>query len=564
MSLMKRFAPLFSFLMLLSFVLWQPVSSPAQVPTESKRPFVWENANIYFLLTDRFNNGDPSNDRQFDRNENAAPLRGFMGGDLKGITQKIQDGYFDRLGISAIWISPVVEQIHGGVDEGTGKTYGFHGYWARDWTRIDPNYGTADDLGELVETAHRHGIRIVMDVVLNHTGPVTPEDPAWPEEWVRTSPTCTYQNYETTVTCTLVRNLPDVRTDRNEPVQLPEFLVEKWKNEGRLEQEQQELNTFFEKTGYPRAPRYYLIKWLTDYIRDFGIDGYRIDTAKHTEAYVWDELRKEADRAFGEWKQAHPGQVLDNASFYMVGEVYNYNIAGGLNFNYGDKQVDFFHHGMNSLINFGFKSDAHASYRELFSRYEKLLHGPLQGYGVLNYIDSHDDGHPFDRNREQPMEAGTKLLLTPGAAQIYYGDESARSLNIARAEGDAKLRSFMNWDELKNNAERNGYSVDHVLAHYQKLGQFRHDHPAVGAGIQKLISDSPYIFSRTYTQKGYNDQVVVGLNLNPGSKTIPVKGLFEDGTRLKDYYSGQEVTVEDGKTNVHSDFTIVLLGTDPS
>ena len=82
------------------------------------KEFVWEGANIYFLLTDRFNNGDTSNDINFDRTKETGKLRGFEGGDIKGITQKIKEGYFTDLGINAIWMTPVVEQIHGGTDEG--------------------------------------------------------------------------------------------------------------------------------------------------------------------------------------------------------------------------------------------------------------------------------------------------------------------------------------------------------------------------------------------------------------------------------------------------------------
>ena len=151
----------------------------------SETPFVWENANIYFLLTDRFNNGDISNDINFKRNNETGILRGFEGGDIIGITKKIEDGYFNKLGINAIWFTPIVEQIHGDVDEGTGSTYGFHGYWAKDWTALDPNFGTKEDLKELVEIAHKNGIRIVLDGVINHTGPVTEKDSVWPEEWVR-------------------------------------------------------------------------------------------------------------------------------------------------------------------------------------------------------------------------------------------------------------------------------------------------------------------------------------------------------------------------------------------
>ena len=87
-------------------------------------PFVWENASIYFLLTDRFNNGDKTNDLNYNQDKETAVLRGFQGGDLKGIIEKIQDDYFTELGVQAIWFTPVVEQIHGNVDEGTGSTYG--------------------------------------------------------------------------------------------------------------------------------------------------------------------------------------------------------------------------------------------------------------------------------------------------------------------------------------------------------------------------------------------------------------------------------------------------------
>ena len=98
----------------------------------NKKPFLWEGANIYFLLTDRFYNADTLNDINFNRTKTTAKLRGFEGGDIKGITKKIEEGYFTDLGINAIWFTPIVEQIQGAVDEGTGATYAFHGYWAKD------------------------------------------------------------------------------------------------------------------------------------------------------------------------------------------------------------------------------------------------------------------------------------------------------------------------------------------------------------------------------------------------------------------------------------------------
>jgi alpha-amylase len=523
-------------------------------------PF-WKNATVYFLLTDRFYNGNSGNDFQYNRRRDGAFLRNFLGGDLQGITQKIEAGYFDSLGVNAIWMTPVVEQIHGSVDEGTGKTYGYHGYWTRDWTCLDPNFGTADDLRDLVETAHDHGIRILMDAVINHTGPVTPIDAQWPEAWVRTGPTCKFTGYESTVACTLVENLPDIRTERKEPVALPAFFEAKWEAEGRLEEETQELEAFFERTGYPRAPRYYLIKWLTDWVREYGIDGYRVDTAKHLEAEVLAELKKEAEAALKEWKNKFPERKIDDSDFYMVGEVYGYGIDGQRIFDYGDREVDFFDYGMESLINFSFKADAQNEIGTLFQKYSSLLNeASMQDVSVLNYVSSHDDGNPFDPDRAKALETGTKLLLSPGAVQIYYGDETARALSIPGAKGDANLRSLMNWEDIENNTVHNGHPTLDVLDHWRKLGRFRNEHLSVGAGQHEALSEAPYIFRRTLDSDGVSDAVLVAIDVASGRKTIPVYKTFPDGTVLKDYYSGRQVTVSNGQVVMESPFTMVLLG----
>ncbi|AWX43062.1 Alpha-amylase [Flagellimonas maritima] len=522
--------------------------------TENEIPFVWEGANIYFLLTDRFNNGNPENDVNFDRTEETGPLRGFEGGDIQGIIQKIEEGYFTDLGINAIWFTPVVEQIHGYTDEGTGKTYGYHGYWTKDWTAIDPNFGTRKDLEKLVKTAHSNGIRILLDVVLNHTGPVTDKDPVWPDEWVRTGPTCEFSTYENTTACTLVKNLPDILTESNEAVELPDALLAKWKEEGRLSQELDELQLFFERTGYPRAPRYYIIKWLTDYVNDFGIDGFRVDTVKHVNENAWSDLYKEATYAFETWKKKHPDHVLDENPFYMVGEVYNYGISSGRQFDFGDKKVDFFNHGFKGLINFELKNDANSDYETVFKKYNNLLSTKLNGKSVLNYLTSHDDGNPFDRERKQSKYAANILLLTPGASQVYYGDETARSLVIEGTEGDATLRSFMNWKDLDSLPQ-----IQEIHKHWQKLGQFRRNHPAIGAGKHKRLAKKPYVFSRMYVDGDFKDKIVVGLNLPKGKKSLWVKGFFGDGTKLYDTYSETEATVTNGKVILENDFDIALL-----
>ncbi len=522
--------------------------------TTPKAPFIWENANVYFLLTDRFNNGDKTNDHTFNRNKETGKLRGFEGGDIRGVIQKLDEGYFDKLGTTVIWMTPIVEQIHDGVDEGTGFSYGFHGYWTRDWSSLDPSYGTKKDLAELVSKAHAKGIRIMLDAVINHTGPVTPEDPVYPSDWVRTSPKCTYNSYDTYINCTLVENLPDVKTESNQNVALPPFLIEKWKKEGRYENEVTELDAFFKQTGYPRAPKYYIMKWLSDYIRNYGIDGYRVDTAKHTTEDVWADFKKVCDKAFADFKKKNPKKVLDNNPFFMVGEVYGYNISGKKFYDFGDKKVNYFENGFTGLINFGFPWDAKMGYEELFSKYSNILNNDIKGNTVMNYISSHDDGNPFDKKREKAFESGTKLLLAPGIAQTYYGDESARSLDISETQGDATLRSNMNWEDIKSNP-----NTKEVEEHWQKLSNFRKNHPAIGAGVHNQISSSPYVFSRTYSKGKYTDAVVIGLDLPIGKKEIPVATFFKNGTKIKDAYSGKTAVVIDGKVQLETNFSLVLL-----
>jgi alpha-amylase len=356
----------------------------------------------------------------------------------------------------------------------------------------------------------------------------------------------------------LVKNLPDVRTESDEEVDLPPFLVEKWKAEGRYDKEVAELDTWFQETGYPRTPVNYILKWLVDFVREYGVDGFRVDTVKHTEGQVWSDLWNAAVAAFERWKKENPQAKLDDTPFYMVGEVYNYNASDARDFNYGDTIVDFFAQGFSSMINFDFKYNAQNDYEAIFSKYSTILNGPLKDKSVVHYVSSHDDGSPFDKFREKPIESGTKLLLSPGGVQIYYGDESARSLSV-EADGDATLRSFMNWDQIQVNAEVNGFKVNDVLEHWKKLGQFRNNHPAIGAGKHTKISDAPYTFMREWSREGLSDVVVVALDVSAGKKTIEVGNAFANGVTVRDHYSGTEVKVKDGKVSLESPYDVVLL-----
>ena len=112
----------------------------------------------------------------------------------------------------------------------------------------------------------------------------------------------------------------------------------------------------------------------------------------------------------------------------------------------------------------------------------------------------------------------------------------------------------MNWDEIKSNPE-----TQKSLLHWQKLGQFRKNHPSVGAGIHQQISTQPYTFSRTFATEDFKDNVVIGLDLSIGTKEISVGSIFANETKVKDAYSGKEALVSNGKVSIDSEFDIVLL-----
>ena len=260
--------------------------------------FSWNNATIYFLLIDRFYDEDKCSNHCYGRNlDQEGNIREdyekgpavFHGGDLKGITKKLKEGYFKDLSIDAIAISPPYEQIHGFISGNVGGAneyhnskgfpyYAYHGYWALDYSNIDANFGTKKDFKEFVDAAHRQGIRVVMDIALNNLGYATMKDtaeydfgdfkkdweayyygdlkelqghendvhdiykldsPKWAEKWwgpdfIRSS--VGYEGYDIGDEdgCeSSYLGLPDIKTESEKEIDIPPILVTKWKREGR-------------------------------------------------------------------------------------------------------------------------------------------------------------------------------------------------------------------------------------------------------------------------------------------------------------------------------------------
>ncbi|MCJ0972586.1 alpha-amylase [Pseudomonas sp. PS1] len=498
-------------------------------------PRDWRNATVYFVLTDRFANGDPHNDRSYGRMPDGEQEIGtFHGGDLKGLTGKLD--YLAELGIDALWISAPYEQIHGwvgGGDDGDFRHYAYHGYYPLDYTQLDANMGSENDLRALIGEAHARGIRVLFDVVLNHAGYSTLADmqhfgfgalregmaqylPArwtrwqpeshenlhayhnlidyehpdwarwWGKDWVRAG-IADYPAAPSVLVDPLQGSLaflPDFRTERDTPVGLPHFLRHK------------QPTRAVELDGY--RVRDYLTEWLTHWVREYGVDGFRADTVKHVEKATWAQLRDQAEQARRDWSAANPADPMAGEPFWMVGEV----------FGHGPAPSDYQTNGFDALINFAFQKEvagpgsdclrrAESGYRQ----YADLL-ARHPGHNFMSYGSSHDTAlFSAEHGGDLALQRGlaNALLLSPGAVQIYYGDESARAFGPTGSDPFQGTRSDMNWDD--HHTPR----IAALLAHWQRLGQFRARHPAIGGGTHRQLSEAPYAFVR---QQG-EDRVIV-------------------------------------------------------
>ena len=495
----------------------------------------WRNVSLYFAIVDRFANGDPDNDRSYGRSPDGEQEIGtFHGGDLKGLTGKLD--YLAELGISALWISAPYEQIHGwvgGGDKGDFRHYAYHGYYALDYTQLDANMGSEDQLRELIRQAHARGIRVLFDVVLNHPGYSTLADmqafgfgglrdgmgqylPAhwtqwqpesfeslhayhnlldyqhpdwanwWDKDWVRAG----IADYPTPPSVLVdplkgsLAFLPDFRTESDAPVALPAFLRHK------------QPTRAVAREGY--RVRDYLNEWLSFWVREFGVDGFRADTVKHVEPAAWAELRAAAEQARADWAEANPDDPMAGEPFWMVGEV----------FGHGPETSEYQRNGFDALINFAFQqqtvakaSDCLRQAEASYGHYAELL-GQNPGHNFMSHASSHDTALFFaEQKNDLARQRGLAeaLLLSPGAVQIYYGDESARALGPSGSDPFQGTRSDMNW------SAHDQPQIAALIDHWRRLGQFRARHPAVGAGSHRQLSAQPYAFVR----EAAGDKVII-------------------------------------------------------
>ncbi len=580
----------------------EPIKANAAgtVTTTVDTPFTWDNASVYFLLTDRFYNGDTSNDHSYGRGQNNGQnvsydtTGAFQGGDFAGITKKINEGYFDELGVDAIWLSAPYEQIHGYCVAGDGDSfahYSYHGYYVLDYTESDKNFGTKEEFKTLVNTAHNHGIRIVMDIVMNHSGYNTIQDQyeynfgelksGWQNYYyahqnINNTTYHGYVNYEANanpswsnwwgpdwIRCGLpgytqgsgdiegcLAGLPDFKTGSSTQVSLPKVLQTKWSKEGTLSAKQSKYGSSDTVTGY-------ISTWLAEWVKDYGVDGFRCDTAKHVEPSAWAQLKTKCVAALKEWRQNNPSDPAASwtDNFWMTGECFGHKM----------ERSYYYDNGFDSMINFEFAPAVNSSnipgassVESTYSRYAGAINSDPT-FNVLSYLASHDTTL-INGDRKY---AGSFLLMLPGAIQIYYGDETNRPKDTsAKANADPgaghQLRTFMNWSNIDTA----------VLSHWQKLGQFRRNHFAIGAGSHKQLtaynSSSGYTFARTYQKGDIDDKVVVTLFAPANaSLTIDVSSVWSDGMEITNAYDGTTCKVSGGKVTFNTGANGTILMQEP-
>ena len=552
--------------------------------------FTWDNATVYFMLTDRFKNGNTSNDHSYGRtlDKDGKPISGwdtapgtFHGGDFAGITQAIEEGYFSDLGVNALWISAPYEQTHGYCDSGNGHFahYSYHGYYVLDYTETDANFGTPEEFETLVDTAHKHGIRVIMDIVMNHCGYNTVADMEeyhfgtllpgasdfkyvienvsdfnkhidyetssedwgkwWGPDWVRSGLPGYTEGGGSNELMSLA-GLPDFKTEQTKTVSIPPILKTKWTQEGTYDQK---VAKYGDNSG---SVSDYLTTWLSEWVSQYGVDGFRCDTAKHVEMASWKKLKDKCVSALKTWRENNPTKAGANwdEDFWMTGECWDHNIGSGYDSYFTEG-------GFDSMINFdssGSPLPAASSINGKFQHYADSINSNDK-FNQLTYISSHDSN--LARTSDMAYQ-GSALMLLPGAVQVFYGDETNRktvpgmSFDGHGGSGHS-LRSDMNWDSIDQDE----------LTHWQKVGTFRKNHVAVGAGQHQQITayngSTGYTFARTYDDGNVSDNIIATIGA-PNNKDIAVdvSSLWSDGTEVTNAYDGTKAMVTDGTATFNS------------
>ncbi|MBL7978862.1 MAG: alpha-glucosidase C-terminal domain-containing protein [Bacteroidetes Order II. Incertae sedis bacterium] len=453
-------------------------------PRNNESPFIWQDATLYSLMIDRFKDGDPGNNRPV-IGDSLHPEVNYMGGDLKGVLQKLESGYFDQLGVNVLWLSPVVDNAEGtwGKSAISGSKFtAYHGYWPTNLEKVEDRFGTLSLLRTVVQKAHAKGMKVILDFVAHHVHQNHP--------WVKQNPTWFGHLY-----------LPDGRKN-----------IELW-DEQRLTTW---FDTFLPTFNYLNSPE--AIEAVAEnamfWIRESGVDGFRQDAVKHVPNEFWRALTRKI-RAY---------EIVSGKRLFQIGETFgSYDL-------------------IKSYVNRG-QLDAQFNFN-LFYRARSIFLTPSAEFSLLaaeleatqamygsnhlmgNLMDSHDqvrymayaDGDLkldaddagrrawFDQPQADHAESFRKVALymaymmaIPGLPTIYYGDEIGIS-----GSSDPDNRRMMRFAPQLNASEAQ------LLKEIQQISNLRRQLPALRYGDFLPIKAEQGLFA--FLRSDYNQRVLVVLN----------------------------------------------------
>ncbi len=472
--------------------------------TERKKSagdFDWDEAVIYFAVTDRFFDGDASNNDAYgvgDYNTGEKGGSSYHGGDFAGLNQKLD--YLKDLGVNTIWITPIVENItedqHD--NETDTATYGYHGYWASDFTKLNKHLGTEQQFKALLDAAHSKGMKIMVDVVLNHAGYGT-------EDYFNRILTDADGN-----SISMIRDSSNTISgdDKYDSLSdLPDFVTE---NKAVTDQ---------------------LVTWQTEWMSKYSIDYYRVDTVKHVETTTWAAFKNSLTEV--------------NPDFKMIGE---YSGAGYAN-NAGELGTG----TMDALLDFDFNDFAQNFVTGKISSVENSLqkrNSAINNTAVMgSFLSSHDeDTLQYKLVNESKISeeeaynlmkvAATLQITAKGQPVLYYGEEIGQG-GANNWPYQTNRRDF-DWTELeKQKADSNS-----IYNHYKTMLAIRNAYTDVFArGNRSTVAvsdaDGYEVISRSYG----NSTLYVGMNVKEAEKEVVIPVAESAGTVLKNLYDGKTYTV---------------------
>ncbi|MEU8623087.1 pullulanase-type alpha-1,6-glucosidase [Streptomyces sp. NPDC048623] len=551
-----------------------PPSDRALAATPARHDLTRE--QFYFVLPDRFANGDPANDRGgltgsrtatgFDPTD-----KGFyQGGDLKGLTQRLD--YIKGLGTTAIWMAPIFKNrpVQG---EGKDASAGYHGYWITDFTQVDPHFGTNDDLKKLIAAAHAKGMKVFFDVITNHTADTVD----YAEKKYGYRPKGAYPYLDATgrpFDDRTALGKVDADSFPYTPVQKAATgdKVPAWLNDPTMYHNRGDSTWAGESAEYgdfvglddlwTERPEVVqgMKKIYETWVHDFAIDGFRIDTVKHVNLDFWTQWATALDTYAAE--QGRP-------DFFMFGEVYSadttvtspYVTRGRL-----DATLDFpFQDAARAFASQGAGADRLA---KVFADDYRYTTDKANAYEQVTFLGNHDMGrigtflrqdHPDASDAELVQRArlaNELMFLSRGNPVVYYGDEQgftgpggdkdARQTLFASQTAD-----YLDDDQLGTDRTHasDAYDTGHpIYKNIAQLSALTRDNPALRDGVQqeRYAEGSVYAFSRTDARTRTEYLVATNSATEPKTVTVPV-----DSARLRTLYGGQgAVAAESGKVTV--------------